>query len=230
MSTRTLQLTEALYAYLTGPMSRETDILRDLRAETLKMSEARMQISPEQGQFLTLLLKLIKAQKTLEVGVFTGYSSLITALALPPHGRLVALDVDENYTAIARKYWARAGVQERIDLRLAPALESLQALLAAGEAETFDFAFIDADKVNYAAYYELALRLVRPGGLIAVDNTLWSGRVIESESDDADTRALASLNLHMQADTRIDFCLLPIGDGLSLAVKRPPQEPPRNPV
>ncbi|MEB3284723.1 MAG: class I SAM-dependent methyltransferase [Candidatus Sericytochromatia bacterium] len=221
MSTRTLRMTDALYAYLTGPISRETDLLRQLREETSRMPESMMQISPEQGQFLTILLKLMGARKALEIGVFTGYSSLVTALALPEDGLLVALDVSEEYTAIARKYWELANVSQRIDLRIAPALDSLEELLQAGASNSFDFIFIDADKSHYDAYYEQALCLLRPGGLVAIDNTLWSGRVLESDSPEQDTQAIMSLNVKMQADERIEFCLLPIGDGLSLAVKRP---------
>ncbi|MEB3198402.1 MAG: class I SAM-dependent methyltransferase [Candidatus Sericytochromatia bacterium] len=221
MSLRTLNLSDALHAYLTGAVSREPECLARLRAETALLPEARMQISPEQGQFLHLLVKLLGVRRALEVGVFTGYSSLVTALALPPDGRLLACDISDTYTQVARRHWEAAGVAERVELRLGPALDTLDALIAAGQADTFDLAFIDADKANYEAYYERALRLVRPGGLVAIDNTLWSGRVADPSCQDPETCAIRSLNARMQADARIDFCLLPIGDGLSLAVKRP---------
>lgn len=220
MSSRTLTMTDALHGYLTGAVSREPAILRELREETAGMPAAGMQISPEQGQFMQLLMGLLGARKTLEVGVFTGYSSLATILAMPEDGRIVACDVSETYTAMARKYWARAGVADRIDLRLAPATETLDALIADGQAGTFDFAFIDADKEAYDAYYERALTLLRPGGLVAVDNALWGGRVADPREDDPDTAALRALNAKMRDDERIDFSLVPIGDGLALARKR----------
>ncbi|MEB3329200.1 MAG: class I SAM-dependent methyltransferase [Candidatus Sericytochromatia bacterium] len=221
MSRHTLSLTDPLWAYLTGPVSREPAVLRALREETGQMPEARMQLSPEQGQLLAMLVRLTGARKALEIGVFTGYSSLAVALALPPEGRLLALDVSETFTAVARRYWAQAGVAERVSLRLAPALDTLAALRAAGEEGTFDFAFVDADKPNYGRYYDEVLALLRPGGLLAVDNTLWGGRVADPEADDAETTAIRALNARMQADPAIDFCLLPLGDGLSLGRKRP---------
>lgn len=220
MSSRTLTMTDALHGYLTGAVSREPAILRELREETAALPAAGMQISPEQGQFMQLLLKLLGARKTLEIGVFTGYSSLATALALPPDGRVVACDVSEDWTAMARRYWAKAGVEGRIDLRIAPATETLDALIAGGEAGSFDFAFIDADKASYDAYYERALALLRPGGLIAVDNALWSGRVADPAETDPDTSALRALNAKMRDDQRVDFSMVPIGDGLALARKR----------
>lgn len=220
MSSRTLTMTDALHGYLTGAVSREAPILRELRAETASLPAAGMQISPEQGQFMQLLVSLLGARKTLEVGVFTGYSSLATALALPPDGRIVALDVSEEWTTMARRYWKKAGVSARIDLRIAPALTTLDALLAEGQAGTFDFAFIDADKASYDAYYERALTLVRPGGLVAIDNALWSGRVADPAETDPDTTALRALNAKLRDDVRVDFSLVPIGDGLALARKR----------
>lgn len=220
MSSRTLNMTEALHGYLTGAVSREPAILRELRQETAGMPAAGMQISPEQGQFMQLLIKLLGARKTLEIGVFTGYSSLATALALPPDGRIVACDVSEDWTAMARRYWAKAGVEGRIDLRIGPATETLDALIADGQAGTFDFAFIDADKASYDAYYERALTLLRPGGLIGVDNALWSGAVADPTQTDPDTSALRALNAKMRDDQRVDFSLVPIGDGLALARKR----------
>jgi predicted O-methyltransferase YrrM len=178
-----------------------------------------MQISPEQGQFMALLVKLIGAKKTLEVGVFTGYSSLVVALALPADGKIVACDVSEEYTSVARRYWQQAGVADKIDLHIAPALETLDKLLTAGEAETFDFAFIDADKSNYDNYYERSLELIRPGGLIAIDNVLWSGKVADTEIQDNQTNKIRALNRKLHEDSRITLSLVPIADGLTLAMK-----------
>jgi len=179
-----------------------------------------MQISPDQGQFMALLVQLLRAEKTLEVGVFTGYSSLVVAAALPPEGRLIACDVDEEWTSIARRYWKEAGVAGKIDLRLAPATDTLNSLLAAGAADSFDFAFIDADKSNYDAYYELSLKLLRMGGLIAIDNVLWSGRVANAKNQEADTVAIRALNAKLHRDQRITLSMIPIADGLTLALKR----------
>ncbi len=179
-----------------------------------------MQIAPEQGQFMALLIQLIGATKTLEIGVFTGYSSLCVALTLPPTGKIVACDVSEEFTAIARRYWQTAGVADKIDLRLAPALETLDQLLASGQAETFDFAFIDADKENYDRYYERSLQLVRPGGLIAIDNVLWSGEVADPQVHDNNTLAIRALNDKLHHDERVTLSLVPIADGLTLALKR----------
>ncbi len=220
MSKQTLGLDNQLYDYLLSVSLREPDILRQLREETASYPMARMQISPEQGQFMALLVQLLGATKTLEVGVFTGYSSLCVALALPPNGKIVACDVSEEYTAIARRYWQAAGVADKIDLRLAPALETLDELLAAGQAESFDFAFIDADKGNYEGYYERALQLIRPGGLIAIDNVLWSGRVADPQEQGNNTQALRALNEKLHDDERITLSMVPIADGLTLALKR----------
>lgn len=220
MSRQTLQLTEPLMAYLTGPMSREDALLAALRAETERLPEAIMQISPEQGQLLDLLVRLVGARKALEVGVFTGYSSLVLARALGPGGHLVALDVSDEWTAVARRWWERDGVADRVSLRLAPALSTLEALRAEGQEGTFDFAFLDADKANYGRYYDHALALLRPGGLLAVDNTLWGGRVAAVVEGDPETQAIRALNARMRDDPAIDFCLVPVGDGLSLARKR----------
>ena len=220
MSNRTIDLTDTLYDYLLSVSLRETDLQRRLREETATLSMARMQISPEQGQFMALIARLVAARRCLEVGVFTGYSSLAVALTLPEDGRIVACDVSEEWTAIARRYWAAAGVADRIDLRLAPAIDTLDALIAAGDAGTYDLAFIDADKTSYLAYYERALVLLRPGGLLMTDNTLWSGRVADPEVGDADTVALRHYNEHLHRDARIDLSLVPIGDGLTLARKR----------
>jgi caffeoyl-CoA O-methyltransferase len=179
-----------------------------------------MQISPDQGQFMALLIHLLGARRTLEIGVFTGYSSLAVALALPEDGRIIACDVHEEWTSVARRYWREAGVEKKIDLRLRPALETLDALIAGGEGGRFDFAFIDADKQNYANYFERALVLVRPGGLIAIDNVLWSGRVIDPAVRDADTLAIRAFNEKLHGDERVWLSMLPVRDGLTLACKK----------
>jgi caffeoyl-CoA O-methyltransferase len=178
-------------------------------------------ISPEQGQFMSLLIRLIGAERAIEIGVYTGYSSLWTALALPPTGRLIACDISKQWTDVAKRYWKEAGVDKKIDLRLRPALDTLDRLLAEGRAGAFDFAFIDADKENYDAYYERCLALLRPGGLIAIDNTLWDGRVTAPDPGDDETMAIDALNTKLRQDTRIDLSLVPIGDGLTLVWKRP---------
>lgn len=221
MTNKSISLTDSLYEYLLAVSLREPGLLCRLREETAAYPNARMQIAPEQGQFMALLVRLMGARRCLEVGVFTGYSSLAIALALPDDGRIVACDVSEEWTAVARRYWAAAGVEHRIDLRLAPALETLGGLLEAGEAGSYDFAFLDADKENYPRYYELLLELVRPGGLIVVDNTLWSGRVADPANQEAGTVALRGFNAQLHRDERVDLSLVPIGDGLTLARKRP---------
>jgi len=220
MSSRTIQMTDRLYDYLLKVSLREPPLLAELRAETAKLPMAGMQISPEQGQFMALLAELIGARRAIEVGTFTGYSSLCVALALPADGKLIACDISEEFTSVARRYWARAGVAARIDLRLAPALDTLKSLLAGGGAGSFDFAFIDADKTQYDAYYEAILKLLRPGGLITIDNVLWSGAVADGRKRDADTVALRALNEKLKTDKRISLSMLPIGDGLTLARKR----------
>lgn len=220
MSNRTIAMTDPLYDYLLANALRESALQRELREETARLPRAGMQIAPEQGQLMALLVELIGARRALEIGSFTGYSALCVALALPPDGRLVACDVSEEYTAIARRYWARAGVADRIDLRLAPALETLDALIAEGASGSFDFAFIDADKTNYDAYYERVLRLLRPGGLVAIDNVLWGGSVADPSAQDADTEALRALNAKLRDDARVTISLVPIGDGLMLARRR----------
>jgi caffeoyl-CoA O-methyltransferase len=212
---------ERLYGYLQDVSLREPDILARLRAETATLPMARMQIAPEQGQFMQLLVRLMGARRCLEVGVFTGYSSLAVALALPADGRLVACDRNAEWTAIARRYWTEAGVAAKIDLRLAPAIVTLDTLLRDGQAGTYDFAFIDADKENYANYFARALTLLRPGGLIAVDNTLWDGAVADPSDTGKDTVAIRAFNRQLLADQRIFLSLVPIGDGLTLALKRP---------
>ena len=215
-----LLLPEKLHEYLLSVSLREPPILARLREETASLPNAIMQISPDQGQFMALLAQLMGARRTLEVGVFTGYSSLAVALALPAGGSMVVCDINEEYTTIARRYWKAAGVDHMIDLRLRPALETLHELLANGEAGRFDFAFIDADKGNYNGYYECALELIRPGGLIAVDNVLWSGKVADPENMEPDTLALRSFNQKLLADSRVALSMVPIGDGLTLALKR----------
>ncbi len=223
MSNQTIGLDDRLYRYLLSATLREADVLAELRQETAEHSQARMQISPEQGQFMTLLVQLIGAKKTLEIGVFTGYSALAVAMALPADGQIVACDVSEEFTAIALSYWQKANVASKIDLRISPALDTLDALIASGESDTFDFAFIDADKRNYDSYYERSLQLIRPGGLIAVDNTLWYGRVADPEVQDNSTQQIRALNEKVRDDDRVTMSLVPIGDGLLLATKRASQ-------
>ena len=220
MIKKTLGLDDQLYDYLLSASLREPEVLRQLRQETAHHSQALMQIAPEQGQLMALLVQILGATKTLEVGVFTGYSSLCVALALPPTGKIIACDVSEEYTAIARRYWQTAGVVDKIDLRLAPALETLEQLLADGQAETFDFAFIDADKENYDGYYERSLQLVRPGGLIAIDNVLWSGKVADPQVQDNRTLTIRAFNHKLHNDERVTLSLVPIADGLTLALKK----------
>jgi predicted O-methyltransferase YrrM len=220
MSRRSLQVDDALYEYLIEQSIREHPAQQALRAATAEHPHAVMQISPEQGQFMALLVKLVGARRAIEVGVFTGYSALTVALALPADGKLLACDISDEYTRVGRPYWEQAGVAHKIELRLAPARTTLEARIAAGEAGHHDFAFIDADKQGYDAYYECCLQLLRPGGLIAIDNTLWSGKVAHPAVDDADTAALQRLNAKLHGDQRIDLSLLPIGDGLTLARKR----------
>lgn len=209
-------MTPALCEYLREVSLRDHPLLARLRAETAALPRARMQITPEQGQFMQLLLGLLGARRTIEIGVFTGYSALVAALALPADGQVVACDLSEEWTAVGRPYWAEAGVADKIDLRIAPALETLASLTG-----PFDFAFIDADKNNYDAYYERCLQLVRPGGIIAIDNTLWHGDVIDPTKQDADTVAIRALNQKLHADPRIELSLLPMGDGLTVCRIRP---------
>jgi predicted O-methyltransferase YrrM len=220
MSNHSMGLGDAVRAYLLAHSLRETDVQRRLREETSLLPECEMQIAPEQGQLMRFLAELIGARRALEVGTFTGYSALSVALALPPEGRLVACDVSEVWTQIARRHWREAGVAERIELRLGPALQTLDACLAGGEIGQYDMAFIDADKPNYSRYYERVLRLTRPGGLILIDNTLWGGRVAEPMVDDEDTAAIRILNDRLHVDERITLSMLPVADGLTLIRKR----------
>lgn len=219
MTFQTLGLEKHLYEYLLSVSLREAEILTQLRQETAQHPMGKMQIAPEQGQFMALLVQLMRAKKTLDVGVFTGYSSLVVALALPTDGKVVACEVNQEYAAIARHWWQKAGVADKIDLHIAPAGETLNQLLTARQAGTFDFAFIDANKSNYDNYYEQALQLVRSGGLIAIDNVLWSGRVADSQVQDNRTNKIRALNQKLHQDLRITISLVPIGDGLTLARK-----------
>lgn len=219
MSSRTFQLDARIHDYLVETTLREPPLLRALREETAGLPQAEMQISPEQGQLMMMLTRLIGARRALEVGVFTGYSSLCVALALPAEGQLVACDVSDEWTSIARRYWRQAGVDHKITLHLAPALDTLDALLVAGETDGFDLAFIDADKRRYDAYYERALQLVRPGGVILIDNMLWNGRVADPAAADDDTLAIRALNAKIRRDPRVEAVLVPVGDGLQLIRK-----------
>ena len=219
MSKHTM-LTEELYQYLWGSIDREPELLQQLREETAVLPLARMQIAPDQGQFMAVLVKLIAARRVLEVGTFTGYSALVMALAMPADGLVVCCDVSKEWTDIARRYWQRAGVSGSIELRLQPALQTLDELLQQGGADSFDLAFIDADKENYRVYYERSLQLLRPGGLILIDNVLWEGGVIDDAKQDIDTVAIRALNAALKSDDRIDLAMVPVADGLTLAVKR----------
>jgi len=220
MSNKSLSMSEPLYAYLREISLREAEPLARLRDETSHLPLSAMQISPEQGQFMQLLVKALGIRHAIEIGVFTGYSSLCVALAMPEDGRIVACDINESWTGIARRYWKEAGVDHKIELRIAPALETLDTLIGNDLEGRFDFAFIDADKTGYKDYYERALTLIRPGGLIAVDNTLWNGNVVDPDNQSDDTRAIREFNQFIHTDARVDVSMLPIGDGLTLALKR----------
>lgn len=219
MATQTLNMTDEVYQYILNNSVRETVIQSKLRAETAKMSNAQMQISPEQGQFMALLVELTGARKALEIGVFTGYSALAVAQVLPSDGRLVACDTNKEWTDMAQRFWAEAGVANKINLRLGPAVETLDQLIAAGEANSFDFAFIDADKLNYDIYYEKTLTLLRSGGLMAIDNVLQDGRVADPNSDDERAVAIRQLNTKIHHDKRVHMSLVPMSDGITLARK-----------
>lgn len=219
MSNQSIGLDDRLYEYLLSASVRESPVQTELRQRTAEHPQSRMQISPEQGQFMALLVRLINAKKTLDIGVFTGYSALSVALALPEDGKVVACDVNEKDCAIARSYWQKANIANKIDLRIAPALETLDALVANGESSTFDFAFIDADKSNYDSYYEKSLQLIRSGGLIAIDNMLWYGKVADPDKQDKRTKRIRNLNKKVRDDERVTMSLLPVGDGLLLAIK-----------
>ena len=219
MTTRTIQITDRVYDYMQEVSVREPEILKRLRAETAELPEHNMQIGPEQGQFMALLVGLIGARRALEIGTFTGYSALAVALALPDDGKLIACEISEEYTRIGRRYWQEAGLATNIDLKIGLALDTLDGLIAEGQAETFDFAFIDADKVNYQNYFDRALILLRPGGLIAVDNVLWNGAVADPRNTTKDTEAIREFNAELGDDTRVAISMVPIGDGLTLARK-----------
>ena len=220
MSNRTLSLTDAVYDYLCDQSLRETPVQRQLRSVTRKMENSVMQISPEQGQFMQFLVSIIGASNTIEVGVYTGYSALCVALGLPEDGRIIACDINEEWTKIALEYWKKAGVADKIDLQIAPALDTLTELGKKGRKNHFDFAFIDADKVNYDIYYEKCLNLVRPGGVVAIDNVLWSGAVADVSAMDENTKAIRSLNAKLHKDERVDLSMIPLGDGLTLVRKK----------
>jgi len=219
MTKQTWGLDASLYDYYQAIAFREPEILKELRQATSQLPMANMQIASEQGQFMALLVQLTGARKILEIGVFTGYSSLALALALPPQGRILGCEISAEYAAIARQFWQKAGVSEKIDVLLGPAVTSLEQLLANGEQESFDLAFIDANKSDYDQYYELSLQLVRPGGLILIDNVLWYGKVADETVQDKATQSIRHLNAKLHQDPRISLCLVPIGDGLTLALK-----------
>jgi predicted O-methyltransferase YrrM len=220
MATRTLSMTDQLYEYYLSISLREPEVLTELRKETQKLSSHQMQIAPEQGQFMAFLIELISARKTLDIGVYTGYSALVVAMALPENGRVIACDTNVEWTKIAQKYWMRSGQHNKIELRIAPADETLQKLLEEGEQGSFDFIFIDADKKNYDIYYELSLKLLRPGGIIAIDNVLWEGQVADPSQNDPNTEAIRALNQKIVHDNRVSLSMLPIADGLTLVRKR----------
>lgn len=220
MGKESLGLDSHLYEYLLSVSLREPEVLTQLRRETSQHSGSIMQISPDQGQFMALLIKILGAKKTLDIGVFTGYSSLVVALALPEDGKVIACDRDPQATAIARRYWQAAGVADKIELNLAPALETLDKLIENGESGSFDFAFIDADKRNYDNYYERALILLRQGGVVAIDNVLWFGSVADPQDTDKRTAAIRQFNQKLHRDSRVDLSMLPLADGLTLARKR----------
>lgn len=220
MTNKTIGIPDGLHAYVLDVGVREPEVLARLREETAALPQHQMQIAPEQGALLAMLVQLVGARRCLEVGTFTGYSSTAVALALPDDGRLTCCDVSREWTDVARRYWDRAGVADKVDLRLAPAAETLDGLLADGEEDGYDFAFVDADKTGYAAYYERLLRLVRRGGLIAFDNTLWGGRVVDPDVHDEDTEAIRAFNRHLAEDDRVTLALLPVADGVTLARRR----------
>lgn len=219
MSRKTITLTDELYDYLLSVSLREPDTLQRLREETANHPMARMQIAPEQGQFMQLLVQLMQARSIIELGTFTGYSTLWMALALPARGRLITCDTSKEYTDVARRYWREAGVEDRIDLRIAPAINTLDALIDAAYSGRFDLAFIDADKVEYPDYYERVLRLLRSGGLAIIDNTLWEGQPADPSIMDKDTRAIRAFNEFLLRDARVTLSMLPVADGITLAMK-----------
>ena len=221
MPNRTVNMTDRLYDYLLDASVKESDILKRLREETAQLPQSGMQISPDQGQFFAFLIQLIGARKALEVGTFTGYSATAVASALPPDGKLICCDVSAEWTSVGKRYWSEAGVADKIDLRLGPAVETLDALIAADESGSFDFAFIDADKTEYDDYYERSLKLMRANGVIAIDNVLWQGNVADPEHMDESTEALRAIARKVRDDDRVSACMLAVGDGVTLARKLP---------
>ena len=219
MSTATIILDKKLREYLLNISVKESEILRELREETAQMEYSAMQISPEQGTFMSFLVELIQAKRTLEIGVFTGYSALVVAMALPKDGIVTACDVSEEWANVGMKYWKKAQVEDKIDLRIAPALKTLDQLLSEGKQGTYDFAFIDADKIEYQGYFDKSLELLRIGGLIAIDNVLWGGSVIDDSIQDSSTKAIREFNENLSSDPRVSISMVPIGDGLTLACK-----------
>ena len=219
MSTATIILDEKLREYLLNVSVKESEILRELREETAQMEYSAMQISPEQGTFMSFLVELIQAKRTLEIGVFTGYSALVVAMALSEDGIVTACDVSEEWANVGMKYWKKAQVEDKIDLRIAPALKTLDQLLSEGKQGTYDFAFIDADKIEYQGYFDKSLELLRIGGLIAIDNVLWGGSVIDDSIQDSSTKAIREFNENLSSDPRVSISMVPIGDGLTLACK-----------
>ena len=219
MSTATIMLDKKLREYLLNISVKESEILRELREETAQMEYSAMQISPEQGAFMSFLVELIQAKRTLEIGVFTGYSALVVAMALPEDGIVTACDVSEEWANVGMKYWKKAQVENKINLRIAPALKTLDQLLSEGKQGTYDFAFIDADKIEYQGYFDKSLELLRIGGLIAIDNVLWGGSVIDDSIQDSSTKAIREFNENLSSDPRVSISMVPIGDGLTLACK-----------
>ena len=220
MSSRNVYIDDKIYDYILDNSLRDMPILEKLREETIKMPNGRMQVSSDQGQFMALLVRMLEVKKIVEVGTFTGYSSLVMALALPENGQIVACDISEEYTEVAQHFWHEAGVVDKIDLRLGLAVEILTEILSNGEASTFDMAFIDADKRNYKVYYEKCLELLRPGGLILIDNVLWYGKPARLEETDIDTTAIRNFNKNIFKDERVEMSMITVGDGLTLALKR----------
>lgn len=220
MSNTTINLAPSVYEYYQRISTREPTILNQLRMETEKQFNNRMQISPEQGQFMQWLIQLSRAKRTLDIGTFTGYSALVAALALPNDGQVISCDVNMEWTNLAKKFWHEAGVADKIDLKLGAAKNTLQSLIEKGQENQFDFAFIDADKENYPTYYEQCLILVKPGGIIAIDNVLWGGAVADDSIHDKETETIRNLNTHIHQDKRVNMTMLVIGDGLTLVNKR----------
>ena len=220
MSRESIGLSEEVLAYLRDHSVTETAIQKELREYTANLEESAMQISPEQASFMQFMARVTSARRCIEVGVFTGYSSLSVALALPDDGRIKAFDISEEWTSIGREYWKKAGVEHKVHLSLGPASEGLQALISNGEAGTYDFAFIDADKTGYADYYEKCLKLLRPGGLLLIDNVLWSGKVADPEVTDEDTVAIRNINSMVNRDDRVYRCMMPISDGVTMVMKK----------